>query len=176
MTIIYVDVITTLLFFIFIFYIERKGVVHKNPNNLNFQQLNVLVWNNPWLYVLPYFYSITFLTDLETFLSLKSNAIQLIYFFVLMIIQAIIFLRMQTQSVFSYSWMVKEKIQKMYYRYSTKRFKDVTDEDYEKTLAQKRATKISIHEVSFLLNSFIFPLVFILTNSFYLTKIISFFS
>lgn len=175
MTIIYFDILTTLLFFSFVFYVERKGIMAGRSNNPNFQKLNTLFFRNQWLYVLPYFYSITFLTDLETFLSLKSKAIQLVYFFVLMIIQVLIFLKIQPQSVFSYGWAVKENLQKIQNRFSKKPPKDGTDEDFEAILVQRRSVSINLQEVLFLLNSFILPILFIVTNSFYFTKIIAYF-
>lgn len=175
MTIIYFDLISTFLFFSLIFYVERAGIVSQHSPNPTLQQLNSLVYRNAWLFVLPYFYSITFLTDLETYFLVKSKAIQIIYFFLLIIFQVIIFLRIQPQSVLSYGWSVKEKMQKIHQRFAKKSVNDATNEQDENLLVQKRAIVINIQEVDFLLNSFTFPLLFMLTNSFYLTKIISYF-
>ena len=174
MTILYFDLITTLLFFLFIFYFVRKGIKLQRISALYHQKIDPLIHQNYWLFVLPYFYSITFLSDFETYLHLKTQPIQLVYFFLLLIIQVILFLKIQSFGVWNYSLLLKENLQKGHWKFIKNPAKDATDLQMEEFLQRKCETHFGLSELTFLLNSFVFPAIFILTNSFYFTKIISF--
>ena len=174
MTILYFDLITTLLFFLFIFYFVRKGINLQQISALYHQKIDQLIHQNYWLYVLPYFYSITFLSDFETYLHLKTQPIQLVYFFLLLIIQFLLFLKIQPLGVWNYGLLLRENLQKGHSKFMKSPDKDATDLQMEAFLQRKGETDFGLCELTFLLNSFVFPAIFILTNSFYFTKIISF--
>ena len=174
MTILYFDLITTFLFFIFIFYFVRKGINLQGITALYHQKIDQLIHQNHWLYVLPYFYSITFLSDFETYLHLKTQPIQLVYFFLLLIIQFLLFLKIQPLGVWNYGLLLRENLQKGHSKFMKSPDKDATDLQMEAFLQRKGETDFGLSELTFLLNSFVFPAIFILTNAFYLTKIISF--
>ena len=174
MTILYFDLITTFLFFIFIFYFVRKGINLQGITALYHQKIDPLIHQNYWLFVLPYFYSITFLSDFETYLHLKTQPIQLIYFFTLLIVQVIIFLKIQPIGVWNYSLLLRENLQKGHSKFMKNPVKDATDLQREAFFQRKGETHFGLSELTFLLNCFVFPAIFILTNSFYFTKIISF--
>ena len=174
MTILYFDLITTFLFFLFIFYFVRKGINLQRISALYHQKIDSLIHQNYWLYVLPYFYSITFLSDFETYLHLKTQPIQLVYFFTLLIVQVVLFLKIQSLGVWNYGLLLKENLQKGHSKFMKNPEKDATDLQMEAFLQRKGETDFGLSELTFLLNSFGFPAIFILTNSFYFTKIISF--
>jgi hypothetical protein len=173
MTLIYLDLFTTLLFFLFIGYMVRKGIV-KNQAAVRpqMQQLNQLLYRNAWLFVLPYFYTITLISDLENFLAIRSFANQILYFFLLVFLQILIFLKIQSLPIWVYVLRLKEYLPQFYRKF----FKVNTDKagiELENNLTDdKRPIRFGIKELGFLLNSFALPLLFLLTNSYFFTKII----
>ena len=174
MTILYFDLITTGLFFIFIFYFVRKGINLQQISALYHQKIDSLIHQNYWWFVLPYFYSITFLSDFETYLHLKTQPIQLVYFYLLLIIQFLLFLKIQPLGVWNYGLLLRENLQKGHSKFMKSPAKDATNFQKEEFLQKKDETHFGLGELTFSLNYFVFPAIFILTNSFYFTKIISF--
>ena len=174
MTILYFDLITTGLFFSFIFYFVKRGINLQQISALYHQKIDPLIHQNYWWFVLPYFYSITFLSDFETYLHLKTQPIQLVYFLLLLIIQVILFLKIQPLGVWNYGLLLRENLQKGHSKFMKNPDKDATDLQREEFLQRKGETHFELSELTFLLNCFVFPAIFILTNSFYFTKIISF--
>jgi hypothetical protein len=173
MTSIYLDLITTLLFFLFIGYFVKKGIPKTQaPSYLQIQKLNQLVYQNYWLFVLPFFYSITLISDLENYLSVKSFANQIVSFFLLIFFQILIFLRVQPLPFWIFVVRLKDYLPQFYLKF----FKvnpDNDDNESENNLKnRKRSMTFGVNELGFLLNSFALPLLFMLTNSYFITKIL----
>jgi hypothetical protein len=177
MTLIYIDLSTTLFFFLFVGYLERFGVLkrHSMPS-VQIQKINELFYRNVWLYVLPYFYGITLISDLENFFTIKAFANQIFYFFLILLIQLLIFLRLQPLSVWVYVLCLKENLQKFQLKFfkrnrSPNRFMDDSAIDFPRIEGN---VKFGLNELRFLLNAVFFPFFFILTNAYILTKLIFF--
>ncbi|MEY4541001.1 MAG: hypothetical protein RLZZ306_2758 [Bacteroidota bacterium] len=173
MTAIYLDLITTILYFMFTGYFLWKGIpVTKVASHFQIQKLNQLVYRNYWLFVLPFFYSITLISNLENYLSVKSFANQIVYFFLILLIQILIFLKIQPLPILVYVLRLKDYSQQFHRKF----FKVNTDKEgneLENNLKDRTVnTPFGINQVSFLLNSFAMPLLLILTNSYFSTKII----
>lgn len=175
MIIIYFDLFTTCFFFLLICYVVSSGINKKQETANHFiHKLNLLVYQNHWLYVLPYFYAITLLTDLENFFVIKTQAVQIIYFFSLIAIQILIFLKNQPLSILSYGITIKKSLQKFHLKFVKLTPKNANQEQIELFLKNKEAAVIHFMDIFFVLNSFILPLIFVITNSFFITKSIFF--
>lgn len=172
---IYLDLFTSVLFFVFIGYFERRGLPKSQTNtSIHFQKINQFIYHNRLLYVLPYFYSITLISDFENLLGLKTYAIQIVYFLLFMVIQLFTFLWLQSYSVVIYFILLKN----VWLKFRLKFFKSsqhsvANDENDAKQNVQEN-TQISFDEFDLLLNSFALPSFLILTNSYFFTKIIFF--
>lgn len=172
MTSIYLDLIATTLFFLFIGYLIRNGIPKTHMlSHLSIQKLNQLVYRNYWLLVLPFFYSITLISDLENYLKIKPFAIQIVSFFLLILFQILIFLRIQPLPFWIYLVRLKDYLSQFYLKFFTVHL-DSEDNKAENNLKDiKRNISFGINEISFLVNSFAMPALFILTNSYFLTKL-----
>lgn len=171
MTIIYLDLFTNLIFLLLVGYLVKNGLpnihVDSSPYLLKF---NRLIQRNYWLYVLPYFYAISLVNDFESLFSLKSYANQILYFLLFIAIHLFILLRIQKRTIFNYALLLKNS----WGKFRLKFFK-ITQ---EKALNEgefpikKIDLKITFLELDFLMNSFGLPLLFALTNSYFITKIL----
>jgi hypothetical protein len=177
MTLIYLDLITTFLFFLFVGYLERFGILKRySMPSVQIQKINQLFYRNVWLYVLPYFYGITLISDLESFFTIKAFANQIFYFFLILFVQLMLFLWLQPLSVWVYILSLKENLQKFHVKFfklnrSLNGFVDDSSVDSSRV---KDTIHIGLNELRFLLNAVCFPLLFILTNAYILTKLIFF--
>lgn len=177
MTLIYLDLITTILFFLFIGYLERFGILKRySLPSVQIQKINQLFYRNVWLYVLPYFYGITLISDLETFFTIKAFANQIFYFFLILLIQLMLFLWLQPLSVWVYILSLKENLQKFHVKFFKRNLgaDNVVDDTVIDSSRVKGNVHIGLNELRFLLNAFCFPFLFILTNAYFFTKLIFF--
>ena len=177
MTLIYLDLITTLFFFLFVGYLERFGILRRNSvPSVQIQKINKLFYRNVWLYVLPYFYGITLINDLENFFTIKAFANQVFYFFLILLIQLLIFLRLQPLSVWVYVLSLKENWQKFQLKFFKRNLHahKIVDDSAIDFLRIEGNVKFGLNELRFLLNAVFFPFFFILTNAYILTKLIFF--
>jgi hypothetical protein len=175
MTLIYLDFITTLFFFLFVGYLERFGILRRNSEpSVQIQKINELFYRNVWLYVLPYFYGITLISDLENFFTIKAFANQIFYFFLILLIQLLIFLRLQPLSVWVYVLSLKENLQKFHFKFFKRNIhaNKVVDDSAIDFPRIEANVKVGLNELRFLLNAVCFPFLFIITNAFVFTKLI----
>ncbi len=124
MHLIYLDLLTTVLFFGFIGYLERFGMIGKNKvSPILIQKVNQLIYHNLWLYVLPYFYSITLMSDLENFFGLTYYANQIWYFLLILLVQMVVFMKIQPVGTLVYFLKLRDIWQKIF-------SKNIRDEHY----------------------------------------------
>jgi hypothetical protein len=171
MTIIYLDLFTNLIFLLLVGYLVKNGLpniqVDSSPYLLKF---NHLIQRNYWLYALPYFYAISLVNDFESLFSLKSYANQILYFLLFIIIHLLILLRIQRRSVFEYGLLLKISLGKFRLKFfKINQQKEMNEKEFRK---EEINVKMSFIELDFLMNSFGLPLLFALTNSYIITKII----
>ena len=173
MTIIYLDLFTNLMFLLLIGYFVKNGLPNVQvDSSLYLQKFNRLIRRNYWLYALPYFYAIGLMNDFESLFSLKSYAVQILYFLLFMGIHLLVLLRIQRRSIIEYGLLLKISLEK----FRLKFFKRNQQKDINETKFRKEEinVKMSFIELDFLINSFGLPLLFILTNSYFITKILFF--
>lgn len=171
MTIIYLDLFTNLIFLSVIGYFVKGGLPNLRLNSPPYlQKFNRLVHRNYWLYALPYFYAISLINDFETLFGIKSYAVQILYFLLFMGIHLLILLQIQRRSIVEYGFLLKNSLGK----FRRKFFK--ADQEKRMNVAalpfEEENIKIAFIELDFLMNSFGLPLLFVLTNSYFLTKIL----
>jgi hypothetical protein len=171
MTNLYLDFFTNLIFLLLVGYLVKYGLpqIHgdSSPYLLKFNQL---IQRNYWLFALPYFYAISLMNDLESLFSLKSYAIQLVYFLVFIIIHGLILLRTQNRSVIDYFLLLKSSMGKFRLKFfNANQPKEMNREGLPMV---NQALKITFLELDFLMNSFGLPLLFALTNAYFITKIL----
>ncbi|MEA5402967.1 hypothetical protein VB776_08580 [Arcicella sp. DC2W] len=173
----YIDLITTLCFLAFITFLERRGIV---TNEMKYSsqlvlKFNLLIYRNNRLYVLPYFYAITLLNDLETVYVMKPHFGQILYFTIAFILQGMLWLRMQKGTVTTFYKELKFILRKLHLKYFNIPTKNATDEQKEKLLQEKASTHFTFQEIRFLLNSCALPVLFIISNAYFLAKLFSYF-
>jgi hypothetical protein len=173
MTNLYLDLFTNLIFLLLVGYLVKNGLpqVHaeSSPYLLKFNQL---IQRNYWLFALPYFYAISLMNDFESLFGLKSYAIQIVYFLLFTGIHLLILLRIQNRSVIDYFLLLKSSMGKFRLKFfNVNQEKELNEEGL---LLKNQALKITFLELDFLMNSFGLPLLFALTNAYFMTKIIFF--
>ncbi|MEA5402785.1 hypothetical protein VB776_07660 [Arcicella sp. DC2W] len=177
MTIFYIDLSTTLCFLAFIAFLERRGIIKdemKFPSPLA-QKLNLLIYNNNRLYVLPYFYAITLLNDLETIYGIKPLFGQILYFVIAFILQGLIGLSRHKMILVAFYKQLRFVLLKLHLKYFKIPSKNASDEQKEKLLQEKASTHFTFLEIYFLLNSCTLPVLFIISNSYFFAKLFSYF-
>ncbi|MEA5259566.1 hypothetical protein VB264_17340 [Arcicella aquatica] len=177
MLVFYIDFITSLCFLAFIAFLERRGIV---SNEMKYssqfaQKFNLLIYRNARLYVLPYFYAITLLNNLETVYGIKPFVGQILYFLIAFILQGLIWLRIQKVTTVTFYKQLRFVMQKLHLKYFSIPTKNATDEQKEKLLQEKSSTHFTFQEIHFLLNSCTLPVLFIISNSYFFAKLFSYF-
>lgn len=177
MFIFYIDLFTALCFLAFIAFLERRGII---GDGLKYsapliQQFNLLIYRNKRLYVFAYFYAITLLNDLETVYRLKPSPEHFVYFLVALLLQVLIALRLQKRSLATFYRELKVVLEKLQLKYFSTPTKSATDAAKEKLLQAKASTHFTFQEIRFLLNSCTLPVLFILSNAYFLAKLFSYF-
>ncbi len=177
MLVFYIDIITTLCFLAFIAFLERRGIIRdgKTESSPLTQKLNQLIHKNAWLYVLPYFYAITLLNDLETVYGIKPFFGQILYFLIAFIVQGLIWLRIQKVSTATFFKQLRFVMQKLHLKYFSIPTKNATDEQKEELIQEKASAHFTFLEIRFLLNSCTLPTIFIISNSYFFAKLFSIF-
>jgi hypothetical protein len=171
MTNLYLDLFTNLIFLLLVGYLVKYGLpqIHgdSSPYLLKFNQL---IQRNYWLFALPYFYAISLMNDFESLFGLKSYAIQIVYFLLFTGIHLLILLRIQNRSVIDYFLLLKSSMGK--FRLKFFKVNQKKEMNGEGLLIKNQAIKITFLEFDFLMNSFGLPLLFALTNAYFITKIL----
>jgi hypothetical protein len=172
MTNLYLDLFTNLIFLLLVGYLVKYGLpkvqVDSSPYLLKFNQL---IQRNYWLYALPYFYAISLVNDIESLFGLKSYAIQILYFLLFIVIHLMIMLKIQKLTIFNYVLLLKSSSGKFRLKFlKVNQEKELNEGEFP---IKKIDFKMSFIETDFLINSFALPLLFALTNSYFITKILS---
>lgn len=171
MTIIYLDLFTNLLFLLLMGYLVKNGLPNIQVDSLPYLlKFNQLIQRNYWLYTLPYFYAISLVNDFESLFSLKSYANQILYFLLFIAVHLLILLRIQNRSIFKYFLLLKNSLGKFRLKFfNVNQRKEMNGKEL---IMENQPIKITFIEIDFLMNSFGFPLLFALTNSYFFTKIL----
>jgi hypothetical protein len=154
MTIIYLDLFTNLIFLLLVGYLVKNGLpkvhVDSSPYLLKFNQL---IQRNYWLYALPYFYAISLMNDIESLFSIKSYAIQIMYFLLFTGIHLLILLLLQNHSVIEYGSLLRTSLGKFRLKFfNVNQQKEMNGEGL---LIKNQPLKITFLELDFLMNSFL---------------------
>jgi hypothetical protein len=173
MTILYFDLFTSMLFFSITFYVVKRGIGNKiSISAVSVHKINQLIHLNYWWFVLPYFYTINIVSDLESLFNVKSYSLQILIFLGLLLSQITFFLKKQPLLLWEYITVLRKNLQKVHVKFFTTLPKIHSDEQKEDLLNRKKNTSIKSSEITFLLNSFTFPVLFFTANSYFFTKFI----
>jgi hypothetical protein len=173
MTILYFDLFTSMLFFSITFYVVKRGIGNKRGiRAVSVHKINQLIHLNYWWFALPYFYMINVVGDLESLFNVKSFALQVFIFLGLLLSQIMFFLKKQPLFLWEYINVLRKILQKVNVKFFTLLPKIHSDAQKEDLLSRKKNTNIKSSEITFLLNSFTFPMLFFIANSYFFTKFI----
>jgi len=172
-----IDLITTLCFLAFIAFLERMGIIRhgKTASSPFVQKINQLIHKNTGLYILPYFYAITLLNDIETVYGIKPFFGQILYFLIAFFLQGLIWLSRHKMTFVGFYKQLKFVLLKLHLKYFKIPSKNASDEQKEKLLQEKASTHFTFLEICFLLNSCTLPVLFIISNSYFFAKLFSYF-
>ncbi|MEA5461640.1 hypothetical protein VB796_21410 [Arcicella sp. LKC2W] len=168
-----IESLTVSIFFLAVFLVERKGVLSGIPTNHLQGRMNQYLYHNKWLYVLPYFYGIGIVGgwELETGRIVPTS--QIVGFVLFILFQVCGLIYKQSQSPFEYVINLKIIFSKIHWQFFKTPPVNAEEEQKEAFITKKKAIRISFHEAVFFLNAFVLPLLFIIANAYFLTKIIS---
>lgn len=177
MLVFYIDLMTTLCFLAFIAFLERRGIIRhgKTASSPFVQKINQLIHKNTGLYVLPYFYAITLLNDIETLYGIKPFFGQILYFLIAFFLQGLIWLNRHKMTFVGFYKQLRFVLLKLHLKYFKIPSKNASDEQKEEFLQKKASTHFTFLEICFLLNSCTLPVLFIISNSYFFAKLFSYF-
>jgi hypothetical protein len=171
MTILYFDLFTSALFFLMTLHTIKRGIIYKRSvTEVSVHKINLLIQHNYWWLVLPYFYSINLISDLESLFNVKSFAFQIVIFLSLLLGQVLFFLKKQPLAIWKYFTFLRQNLQKIHVKFFQTLPKIYSDEQKNELLTSKKNTSLNSLEITFILNSFAFPILLFIANSYFFTK------